>query len=63
MCAEAGRTKNKARRLTVYKAKAGTCEACKLKPKCTENKTGRQVLRYFDERYVDRVRAYRGTFP
>ena len=28
-----------------------------------DNKTGRQVLRYFDERYVDRVRSYRGTFP
>jgi len=57
------RTKNKARRLSVYKAKAGTCEACELRPKCTDNKTGRQVLRYFDEAYVDRVRAYRGTFP
>ena len=57
------RTKNKARRLTVYKAKVGTCEACKLKTKCTDNKTGRQVLRYFDEAYVDRVRSYRGTFP
>ena len=57
------RTKNKARRLTVYKADAGTCEACELKPKCTDNKTGRQVLRYFDEAYVERVRAYRGTFP
>ncbi len=57
------RTNNMTRRLTVYKAKAGTCEACELKPKCTDNKTGRQVLRYFDERYVDRVRSYRGTFP
>ncbi len=57
------RTKNKARRLIVYKAKAGTCEACELKPKCTDNKTGRQVLRYFEEAYVDRVRTYRGTFP
>ena len=57
------RTKNKARRLSVYKANAGTCEACELRPRCTENKTGRQVLRYFDEAYVDRVRAYRGTFP
>ena len=56
-------TKNKARRLSVYKANAGTCEACELRPRCTENKTGRQVLRYFDEAYVDRVRAYRGTFP
>ena len=54
------RTKNKARRLTVYKANAGTCE---LRPRCTDNKTGRQVLRYFDEAYVDRVRAYRWTFP
>ncbi len=57
------RTKNRARRLTVYKANAGTCEACELRPRCTDNKTGRQVLRYFDEAYVDRVRAYRGTFP
>jgi hypothetical protein len=42
------RTKNKARRLTVYKAKAGTCEACnleacKLRTKCTDNKTGRHL--------------------
>jgi hypothetical protein len=57
------RASNKARRLSVYKAKIGTCERCELRPKCTDNKTGRQVLRYFDERYVDRVRSYRGTFP
>jgi hypothetical protein len=57
------RANNKARRLTVYKAKAGTCEACELRPRCTDNKTGRQVLRYFDEPYVERVRSYRGTFP
>ena len=57
------RSTNRTRRLTVYKAKAGTCAACELRPGCTDNKTGRQVLRYFDERYVDRVRSYRGTFP
>jgi hypothetical protein len=58
------RTKNKTRRLTVYKARAGTSsEACALRPRCTDNKTGRQVLRYFEESYVDRVRSYRGTFP
>jgi hypothetical protein len=56
------RANNKARRLTLYKAKAGTCEACELRPRCTANKTGRQVLRYFDEPYIDRVRSYRGTF-
>jgi Transposase DDE domain len=54
---------NKARKLTVYKAKAGKCEACKLRPKCTDNKTGCQVLRYFTEAYVDRVRSYPATFP
>jgi transposase len=57
------RTNNEARRLTIYKAKAGACGACELRPRCTENKTGRQVLRYFDEVYVDRVRGYRRTFP
>jgi transposase len=57
------RSRNNARRLTVYKTEAGTCERCELRAMCTENKTGRQVLRYFDEAYVDRVRAYRGTFP
>src|SRR5215213_2591751 len=51
------RASNRVRRLTVYKAKIGTCERCELRPKCTDNKTGRQVLRYFDERYVDRVRS------
>ena len=57
------RTTNKARRLTIYKADARTCEACELRARCTENKTGRQVLRYYDESYVDRVRTYRGTSP
>jgi transposase len=57
------RTKSSARRLTVYKTEAGTCGRCEMRTRCTDNKTGRQVLRYFDERYVDRVRSYRGTFP
>ncbi len=34
-----------------------------LKPKCTPSKKGREVLRYFEEEYVDRVKVYRGTFP
>jgi len=46
-----------------YRADAGTCEACSLKAKCTPSKKGREVLRYFDESYVDRVKTYRGTFP
>ncbi|MDQ3999545.1 MAG: hypothetical protein M3283_00785 [Actinomycetota bacterium] len=35
----------------------------KFKPRCTDNKTGRQVLQYFEEAYVDRARSNRGTFP
>ncbi len=57
------RTRNAARSLIIYRAKAGTCEACLLKPECTTSKTGRQILRHFDEEYVDRVKCYRGTFP
>ena len=51
-----------AREQIVYKAEPGTCGSCPLKPQCTENKSGRQVLRHRDERYVDRVKGYRGTF-
>ncbi len=45
------------------RAKADTCAACELRPDCTTSKTGRQVLRHFEEEYVDRVKGYRGTFP
>ena len=33
-----------------------------MRPQCTDNKNGRQVLRHLEERYVDRVKSYRGTF-
>jgi transposase len=46
----------------IYKTEPGTCDRCSLRAKCTENETGRQVLRHSDERYVDRVKSYRGTF-
>jgi transposase len=57
------RMRNVARSLIGYRAKAGTCERCPLKPECTTSKPGRQILRHFDEEYVDRVKGYRGTFP
>ncbi len=56
------RMRNKARSLIGYRAESGTCDACPLKPECTTSKTGRQVLRHFEEEYVDRVKGYRGTF-
>ncbi len=52
-----------ARRLTKYKADGTICAACSLRPQCTESKNGREVLRYYDEDYVDLVKGYRGTFP
>ena len=58
----APRTRNVARSLIGYRAKAGTCERCSLRSDCTTSKTGRQILRHFDEEYVDRVKGYRGTF-
>ena len=33
-----------------------------MRAQCTDNKSGRQVLRHLEERYVDRVKSYRGTF-
>ena len=53
----------KAQRARRYKAKAKTCDACALRPKCTTNKDGRTILRHFDEEYLDRVRGYRHTHP
>jgi len=51
-----------ARNQVIYKTEPGTCTSCSMRSRCTDNKTGRQVLRHRDERYVDRVKSYRGTF-
>jgi Transposase DDE domain len=56
------KSSNTARNQIVYKAEQGTCDSCSLRPQCTDNKSGRQVLRHHDERYVDWVKSYRGTF-
>lgn len=48
--------------ITRYIANPDTCNACLLKVKCTDGKSGRAVARSFDEEYYDRVRSYRGTF-
>ncbi len=56
------RIRNVARNLIGYRAKAGTCDAYSLRSDCTTSKTGRQILRHFDEEYVDRMKTYRGTF-
>lgn len=50
-------------RLTKYRAKAETCNACPLKPKCTPSDRGRVVSRSFEEEFLEMVRAYRETEP
>lgn len=50
-------------RLRRYRAEPETCNSCPLKAKCTPSDRGRIVSRSFDEEYLDRVRAYRETFP
>jgi transposase len=45
----------------VYRATAMTCNACPLKPKCTESSRGRIVHRSLYADYLERVRAYHAT--
>jgi hypothetical protein len=49
--------------LTRYRADPEACNACPLKPRCTPGGSGRVVRRSFDEGLLERVSAYRGTFP
>jgi transposase len=50
-------------RLSRYRAKAETCNACPLKPECTPGDSGRVLMRSFDEEILAKVRAYQGTTP
>jgi hypothetical protein len=50
-------------KVTTYRAKATSCQTCQLRVRCTSNKLGRNVRRGPFEGYLDRVRAYRGTYP
>ena len=50
-------------KLTRYRADPEASNACPLKPQCTPGDTGRVVRRSFYEEILERVRAYRGTFP
>ncbi len=50
-------------KVTFYRARASECAVCQLRTQCTSNKNGRQLRRDPKERYAERVRAYRGTYP
>jgi hypothetical protein len=57
------KTFRSARSQILYKTEPGTCTSCSMRSRCTDNKTGRQVLRHRDERYVDRVKSYAAPSP
>jgi hypothetical protein len=44
-----------------YRADAATCNACPLKAQCTDSQQGRQLHRYFDAHYLERVQSYHQT--
>jgi transposase len=50
-------------RLSRYRADPKSCNACPLKPECTPGGNGRVLMRSFDEELLERVRAYRETWP
>jgi transposase len=50
-------------RLKRYRADPESCNACPLKPECTSGDSGRVLMRSFEEELLERVRAYRQTWP
>jgi hypothetical protein len=49
--------------LSRYRADPEACNACPLMPRCTPGGSGWVVRRSFEKGLLERVRAYRGTFP
>ena len=47
--------------MVVYRAHAATCNACPVKPTCTESEHGRIVHRSFHADYLEKVRGYHAT--
>jgi hypothetical protein len=47
-----------ARRQKLYRANPAICNNCLVKSQCTTGDTGREIRRYFEEEYVEWVRAY-----
>jgi transposase len=45
----------------VYRANAKTCDACPVKAKCTDSKSGRHLRRSFFQEYLDRAEGYLQT--
>ena len=55
------KVRRKSEQVLVYIADAAVCNACPVKLKCTESKSGRHIFRSFFQNYLDRAASYRET--
>jgi len=51
----------KSRQYYLYQADVKVCNACLVKPECTDSQTGRSLVRSFFQEYLDRAQSYRET--
>jgi hypothetical protein len=54
-------SKRKTEQNLIYRASADICDACPVKAKCTESKSGRYIFRSFFQEELDRAEAYQQT--
>jgi hypothetical protein len=51
----------KSRQYYLYRANAQVCNACPMKPECTDSQSGRNLVRSFFQEFLDRAASYRET--
>ena len=54
-------SRRKSEEVFVYRADAKICDACPVKTKCTDSRSGRHLRRSFFQEYLDRATSYRET--
>jgi hypothetical protein len=54
-------SRRKKEQVQVYRANSKICNACPVKAKCTDSKSGRYIFRSFFQEDLDRAEAYQKT--
>ena len=54
-------SKRKTEQNQIYRANADICDACPVKARCTDSKSGRYIFRSFFQEELDRAEAYQQT--
>jgi hypothetical protein len=55
------KVRRKSEPVLLYIADAATCNACPVKPECTDSQSGRHIFRSIFQIYLDRAASYRQT--